>query len=249
MNLGKPARPVRDTRGHRLSELRVHVAAATPGAGGRGEGRVAQVTALGDHAGRLLRGRGGGARAVRAARRRGCRRRRDRSLRQLWDLRCSGERTVREGQKIIILEDQFPSNVYAWRELAERSGAKLVTLPRPEDLDWGRALLEEIDADTAVVAVPNCHWTDGSLVDLARVGERVREVGGGAGRRRDTVAWGASIRRLGGSARLPRRLIVQVAARTVWGRVHVRRGGVSGGEAHRAQLDQPPRKPGLLGGW
>ena len=25
--------------------------------------------------------------------------------------------------------------------------------------------------------MPNCHWTDGSLVDLARVGERVREVG------------------------------------------------------------------------
>ena len=84
---------------------------------------------------------------------------------------------VREGEKIIILEDQFPSNVYSWRELAERSGAKLVTLPRPEDLDWGRALLGEIDADTAVVAVPNCHWTDGSLVDLASVGERVREVG------------------------------------------------------------------------
>ncbi|HWI46126.1 MAG TPA: aminotransferase class V-fold PLP-dependent enzyme, partial [Rubrobacter sp.] len=84
---------------------------------------------------------------------------------------------VREGEKIIILEDQFPSNVYAWRELAERSGARLVTLPRPEDLDWTRALLGEIDADTAVVAVPNCHWTDGSLVDLASVGERVREAG------------------------------------------------------------------------
>jgi selenocysteine lyase/cysteine desulfurase len=84
---------------------------------------------------------------------------------------------VREGEKLIILEDQFPSNVYAWRELADRSGARLVTLPRPEDLDWGRALIEEIDADTAVVAVPNCHWTDGSLVDLASVGESVREAG------------------------------------------------------------------------
>src|SRR5918994_283672 len=84
---------------------------------------------------------------------------------------------VGEGEKIIILEDQFPSNVYAWRELAERSGASLVTLARPGDLDWGRALLGEIDADTAMVAVPNCHWTDGSLVDLARVGERAREVG------------------------------------------------------------------------
>ena len=85
--------------------------------------------------------------------------------------------SVREGQKIVILEDQFPSNVYTWRELAERSGARLVTVVRPEDSDWTHALLEKIDADTAVVAVPNCHWTDGSLVDLARVGESVREAG------------------------------------------------------------------------
>ena len=84
---------------------------------------------------------------------------------------------VREGQKVLILEDQFPSNVYAWRELAARSGAKLVTVPRPADLDWAPAILEHLDENTAVVAVPNCHWTDGSLVDLARVGERAREVG------------------------------------------------------------------------
>jgi selenocysteine lyase/cysteine desulfurase len=84
---------------------------------------------------------------------------------------------VREGEKIVILEDQFPSNVYPWRELASREGASLVTVPRPEDSDWTRALIEEIDAGTAVVAAPNCHWTDGSLVDLARVGERAREAG------------------------------------------------------------------------
>jgi selenocysteine lyase/cysteine desulfurase len=84
---------------------------------------------------------------------------------------------VHEGEKIIILEDQFPSNVYPWRELTSREGAKLVTVPRPEDSDWTRVLVEEIDGDTAVVAAPNCHWTDGSLVDLARVGEKVREAG------------------------------------------------------------------------
>jgi selenocysteine lyase/cysteine desulfurase len=85
--------------------------------------------------------------------------------------------SVHEGQKILILEDQFPSNVYAWRVLAEQSGARLVTVPRPDDFDWTKALREEIDADTAVVAIPNCHWTDGSLVDLARVGESAREAG------------------------------------------------------------------------
>jgi selenocysteine lyase/cysteine desulfurase len=84
---------------------------------------------------------------------------------------------VGEGEKILILEDQFPSNVYSWHGLAEQSGANLRTVPRPENFDWTTALLEEIEADTAVVAVPNCHWTDGSLVDLARVGESAREAG------------------------------------------------------------------------
>jgi selenocysteine lyase/cysteine desulfurase len=85
--------------------------------------------------------------------------------------------TVREGAKIIILEDQFPSNVYSWRELASREGAELVTVPRPENSDWTGALIAEIDDRTAVVAAPNCHWTDGSLVGLSRVGERAGEVG------------------------------------------------------------------------
>ena len=82
---------------------------------------------------------------------------------------------VREGQKILILEDQFPSNVYSWRELAQHSGANLVTVFRPADHDWTSAVLEHLDENTAVVAVPNCHWTDGSLLDLASVGERARE--------------------------------------------------------------------------
>jgi selenocysteine lyase/cysteine desulfurase len=84
---------------------------------------------------------------------------------------------VREGERILILEDQFPSNVYPWRELAQRSGADLVTVPRPADHDWTSAVLEHLDENTAVVAVPNCHWTDGSLLDLRRVGERAREAG------------------------------------------------------------------------
>lgn len=80
------------------------------------------------------------------------------------------------GQSILILEEQFPSNVYQWMELAGQSGADLVTVPRPADHDWTGALLERINDNTALVAVPNCHWTDGSLLDLVRVGVRAREV-------------------------------------------------------------------------
>lgn len=80
------------------------------------------------------------------------------------------------GGRIVLLAQEFPSNVYAWRALAARSDAEIVTVPRPEDGDWTRALLDRIDDRAAVVSVPNCHWTDGTLVDLVRVGQRAREV-------------------------------------------------------------------------
>src|SRR5918995_1153537 len=76
-----------------------------------------------------------------------------------------------------VRAEQFPSNVYPWRELAKRKEAAVVTVPRPRDHDWTTAALACVDEETAVVAVPNCHWTDGSLLDLARVGERAREAG------------------------------------------------------------------------
>jgi selenocysteine lyase/cysteine desulfurase len=84
---------------------------------------------------------------------------------------------VEPRKNILILEDQFPSNVYAWRELAARKGAKLVTVPRPADHDWTSAVLRQLHENTAVVAMPNCHWTDGSILDLARVGASAREAG------------------------------------------------------------------------
>ncbi|HEY1389145.1 MAG TPA: aminotransferase class V-fold PLP-dependent enzyme [Ktedonobacterales bacterium] len=84
---------------------------------------------------------------------------------------------IASGQTIVLLEDQFPSNVYPWRDLAARRGATIVTVARPADFDWTTAILAHINEQTGIVAVPHCHWTDGSLIDLARVGERARAVG------------------------------------------------------------------------
>jgi selenocysteine lyase/cysteine desulfurase len=84
---------------------------------------------------------------------------------------------LREGQRLLVLAEEFPSNVYPWRELAQRTGATLFTVPRPPDGDWTRAVLEALDSRTALVALPHCHWTDGTWVDLVKVGARAREVG------------------------------------------------------------------------
>lgn len=85
--------------------------------------------------------------------------------------------TVQPGAQILILDEQFPSNVYAWWELAQIKDLEIVTVDRPEDGDWSRAVLERIDERVTLVALPHCHWIDGGWLDLERIGERCRQVG------------------------------------------------------------------------
>ncbi len=84
---------------------------------------------------------------------------------------------VGKGQKLVVLEDQFPSNVYSWRELAAERGGEVVTIAKGGNDGWTPRILEAVNPDTAIVALPHCHWTDGSLIDLEAVGRRCREVG------------------------------------------------------------------------
>lgn len=85
------------------------------------------------------------------------------------------------GQTIVVVGEQFPSNVYPWRRLAAESGASVRTVAGPDAERraeaWTAALLDAIDATTGVVAVPHVHWADGTLFDLAAIGARARSVG------------------------------------------------------------------------
>ncbi len=82
-----------------------------------------------------------------------------------------------KGQEILILEDQFPSNVYAWRDLAKETGATLRTVGTHGNETLSDALLSAIGPDTGLVACGHIRWTDGALIDLTAVGKRCREVG------------------------------------------------------------------------
>ncbi|MBP7240786.1 aminotransferase class V-fold PLP-dependent enzyme [Amaricoccus sp.] len=79
------------------------------------------------------------------------------------------------GRTIVVPAEQFPSNLYPWRAAAAAAGAEVVTAAPGPDLT--AALLAAIDSRTAVVACAHCRWTDGALVDLARVGAAARAVG------------------------------------------------------------------------
>src|SRR5882762_4829189 len=84
---------------------------------------------------------------------------------------------VRKGQRILVLDEQFPSNYYPWQRLAEDRGAALLTVPWPEDGDWTAAVLHLLDEDVAIAALPNVQWTSGGRLDLVRIGEACRKLG------------------------------------------------------------------------
>ena len=81
------------------------------------------------------------------------------------------------GRSVVVLAEQFPSNVYPWQEAVAAGGGEVRFVPRQPDHDWTAAVCGAIDEATAVVALPNGHWTDGSIVDLAVVGEAARAAG------------------------------------------------------------------------
>jgi selenocysteine lyase/cysteine desulfurase len=81
-------------------------------------------------------------------------------------------------QNILVLKDQFPSNIYPWQDRASKVGATVTQLQIPKDDDWTRVLLEAIDSQTAIVAIPQTHWASGATIDLARIREALDDVGG-----------------------------------------------------------------------
>ncbi len=81
------------------------------------------------------------------------------------------------GEEVLLASEQFPSNVYPWTAKARRTGGEVRFVPRPEDGDWTRAVLDRIGERTAIVALPQVHWTDGGIFDLVRIGAAARAAG------------------------------------------------------------------------
>ncbi len=88
---------------------------------------------------------------------------------------------VERGQNIVLLHEQFPGNVYAWQRKALDHEAEIRTVVPPDIVTrgaaWNERIIESIDESTAVVTVPQVHWTDGTVFDLVAIGGRAREVG------------------------------------------------------------------------
>lgn len=88
---------------------------------------------------------------------------------------------VTKGQNLVVMHEQFPSNIYTWKRLAQTTGVELRVVAPPESQQrapqWNERILDAIDSSTALVAIAPVHWADGTRFDLHRIGARAREMG------------------------------------------------------------------------
>lgn len=86
------------------------------------------------------------------------------------------EPDLNPGDRILIMDGEFPSNVLPWRRTAMESGAEILTVPAPSDNDWTRAILDKMENDVKVAAVSTCHWTNGASVDVQAISRACRDI-------------------------------------------------------------------------
>ena len=81
------------------------------------------------------------------------------------------------GERVVVIDEEYPSGIYTWRAFARRTGAALHTVRREPGQSWTEAVLEALDERVRIVSVPNVHWTNGALVELEPVCERAHQLG------------------------------------------------------------------------
>jgi selenocysteine lyase/cysteine desulfurase len=88
---------------------------------------------------------------------------------------------LKPGDNIVIPREQFPSNYYAWEQVTKDSGASIRVVDPPQAYPrgqaWNAAILDAIDERTAMVAMGQVHWADGTLFDLKAIRQRATEAG------------------------------------------------------------------------
>jgi selenocysteine lyase/cysteine desulfurase len=83
--------------------------------------------------------------------------------------------------KIVLVGEEFPSDVYAWQELAaENPQLSIKTIHAPQELNnrgqnWNSELLEALQQETLLVCISPTHWADGTLFDLEKIKDKCVE--------------------------------------------------------------------------
>ena len=86
---------------------------------------------------------------------------------------------LKETDEILVIDEQFPSNVYVWQKLADKYNATVKTIRSPQSKNnsvqqWNTDILNAINDNTAVVAMGNIHWANGTLFNLKAIREKTK---------------------------------------------------------------------------
>ena len=87
------------------------------------------------------------------------------------------EPQLQAGDVIVLIAEEFPSNVLPWRRVAAERGAVLRTVPTPADSNWTKAILAAIDDSVKVVSISTCHWTNGAAIDVQAIADVCHSAG------------------------------------------------------------------------
>ena len=84
------------------------------------------------------------------------------------------------GDEILLIDEQFPSNFYSWEKLAKKYDATINFVKQPStEIDcgkqWNSDILKAINKKTALVAMGNIHWANGTLFDLKAIREKTSQ--------------------------------------------------------------------------
>src|SRR6202030_3621662 len=86
--------------------------------------------------------------------------------------------TIERGTRVIVLQNDHSSPVLEWQMRANAQGFAVETIGRPDDGDWTSAVLAAIERPGAppisLASISSVHWSDGGLIDVARVGAALR---------------------------------------------------------------------------
>jgi len=85
-------------------------------------------------------------------------------------------------KEILVVAEQFPSNIYPWMELEKSQNAKIITVSPPDSLEnrgriWNERVLKAINKNTGIIAISHTHWADGTLFNLKEIRVKATEVG------------------------------------------------------------------------
>lgn len=82
---------------------------------------------------------------------------------------------LEKDDEIVLVEEQFPSNVYIWKTLANKYRAKIITVKQPENsANWNIEIENVISDKTAVVAIAHVHWANGFIFDLEALRKKTK---------------------------------------------------------------------------